>query len=782
MGDGVERMDLTRGYRIGDWRVDPGLDEIERNGQRIKLEPRVMRLLCCLAERAGQVVSVEELLDRIWPGVVVGQSSVYQAIAHLRRVLEDTESPPHYIVTVPRKGYRLIAAVCAEEPSRPGAVTDDTHGRAPAQVTAPAAVDHPASAPVTTDLTPTVRISRRGWLIVAITIAVVAATTFTIRRTMWSQPRPARAPVIAVLPFSDLSADGSYRALCDGLTDELSGSLARLRGVQVVGRTSTAKFRNDARRVSAGLGASHVLQGSVRLNDGRLHVKVELVDAVDGVQVWANSFDRPARDVVLTRSRVARAVVDAIASQLGPDRGGPAPPATSTRVNAYELYLLGRHQQLRRGPDGIAQAISYYKAAVAADPVLALAHAGLADAYMARYREEDRPLEEVARLAQAEVDTALRLDPELSAAYSTWSLLLTEQGRTQEATAAAERALAIDSGSSEAYLRLGYARERSGLPRQALAAYDQSAALDPLNAAVHVRRCFVLQHLGHHAQAEQACERGFELQPDLPDAPWARALNAYAEGRLAAAVGHYHAALARAPVRRDIRLQLATVYLDLGMHAEAAAEFRRLGQHDARASLAPGYGEWLLATRDPDGLRSMLRSVEENTTPQHERVRAAWLALAAEEARIKGVVAAARLAFAAGATPVPAIDVEPLQFGTCDPCGLALLQRRAGDAEAGRRSAQLASTALDRLEERGYVMHGLRYARAGLLGQENRPGPALAALQRAVDSGWRRAWLMRVDPALATLRQEPGFAALVARIEAANLQSRRELNPSLDER
>ena len=147
---------------------------------------------------------------------------------------------------------------------------------------------------------------------------------------------------------------------------------------------------------------------------------------------------------------------------------------------------------------------------------------------------------------------------------------------------------------------------------------------------------------------------------------------------------------------------------------------------------------------------------------------------------IEGAVAVARRASSAGTAPPSAIDVEPLQRGTCDLCGLALLQRRAGDAEAGRRSAQLASTALDRLEERGYVMHGLRYARAGLLAQDNRPGPALAALQRAVDSGWRRAWLMRVDPALATLRQEPGFASLVARIEAANLQSRRELSPSPD--
>src|SRR5450631_3755415 len=97
--------------RIGAWRVDPALDEISRDGTSAKLEPRTMRLLVCLAERAGQVVSVEQLLDQVWKDVVVSPDSVYQAIAALRRILGDDPKEPTYIANVMRRGYRLVAPV-----------------------------------------------------------------------------------------------------------------------------------------------------------------------------------------------------------------------------------------------------------------------------------------------------------------------------------------------------------------------------------------------------------------------------------------------------------------------------------------------------------------------------------------------------------------------------------------------------------------------------------------------------------------------------------------------
>ena len=97
--------------QVGDWTVEPALDTISRNAETHKLEPRTMRLLMCLVESAGSVVSIDRLLSEVWAGVIVGSASVYQAVSQLRKILGDTDPDPTYIVTVPRKGYRLIAAV-----------------------------------------------------------------------------------------------------------------------------------------------------------------------------------------------------------------------------------------------------------------------------------------------------------------------------------------------------------------------------------------------------------------------------------------------------------------------------------------------------------------------------------------------------------------------------------------------------------------------------------------------------------------------------------------------
>ncbi|MBV9726608.1 MAG: transcriptional regulator, partial [Gammaproteobacteria bacterium] len=103
--------DRPGAFGIGDWVVDPLADELLLHGRAIKLEPRMMRLLVCLARSEGQVVSSQRLLDEVWAGVVVSPGSLYEAISHLRKTLGDTESPPRYIATVARKGYRLVAPV-----------------------------------------------------------------------------------------------------------------------------------------------------------------------------------------------------------------------------------------------------------------------------------------------------------------------------------------------------------------------------------------------------------------------------------------------------------------------------------------------------------------------------------------------------------------------------------------------------------------------------------------------------------------------------------------------
>jgi len=742
--------DSARPFRIGDWRVDPALDEISRRDKRIKLEPRMMRLLCRLAAQPGEVVSLNDLLDHVWPGVVVSQSSVYQAVANLRRQLEDDDDEPKYIATVPRKGYRLVAAVSAKEAAAPAAGS---------------------------------RMRRRSFVFAGAAVAVLAIVAVLVMR-FGGAPDAIALPTIAVLPFADLSEDASNEAFCAGLTDELLNSLARVPALRVIGRTSTARFGDGATPIpemGKALGATHVLEGSVRRTENRLRVSAQLVRTRDGVGVWANSFDRPATDVLQIQAQIARSVVDALSVQLSPEADERLDKSPTTQVNAYDLYLLGRHQQLRRTPDALDRAISYHESAIAADPNFALAYAGLADAQMARYYYAGQPLDETAKRVQPAVDAALRLDPELAEAYAAWAVLLTEQWRTEEAINALKRAIAINSNYGEAYLRLGAAYEYDAQPKEALAAYDQVAVLDPLHTQLHVRRCLTLQNLGRYAEAQRACERGFELQPDIPNALWAMGLNDFAQGRLAEAVKHHEAALARAPNRFDIRVELVVLLLDLGLRERAAEQLALLKGAGETRGITMTTARYLLANGDTLGLRLHLSNLTfENSLPR-ERVDAAFFGLAIGDATLASRLAGEALAPRA----TLAEDFQPglyrTRWGVCEACTGAQIARGRGDPRTAAELDTLVERHLDIVEANGHIWHGLHYLRAGLQARAGDKAAALASLDRAVELGWRRAWLMRVDPAFATLRGEKKFDELLAAIDAVNAEQRKALSAKAQE-
>ena len=232
--------------RVGDWRVDPALDEIFRDGTSVKLEPRTMRLLICLAERAGQVVSVEQLLDEVWKDVVVTPNSVYHAVAALRRVLGDNAKEPTYIVNVLRRGYRLVAPVqwIAAPPTDPGLPANlDKDGEAVER----SAKGHHRR--------------RKLWFALPVLIALLAVAYFVTFK-------PHKA-MLVVLPFENLSGDAGQEVFSDGMTEELITQLGSLDPdhLGVIARTSAMQYKGAHKNVvqiARDLGVNYVLEGSIR--------------------------------------------------------------------------------------------------------------------------------------------------------------------------------------------------------------------------------------------------------------------------------------------------------------------------------------------------------------------------------------------------------------------------------------------------------------------------------------------------------------------------------------
>ena len=303
----------TRMLRIGDWRVNPASGEISRNGETARVEVRTMRLLLCLAEHAGEVVSIDELLNQVWSDVTVSPDSVYQAVTSLRRLLGDDAKQPGYIATVPRLGYRMVATVSPwTDGVRPEVGTSD--GKNTTTRAANAREVRP----------PGLSSKRVVWAALAVlflALAVVAVRFLGANGHSSGSPAIAAQPQksVAVLPFLDLTDGMKEEEFADGMTEELIDKLSNIPDFRVPAATSSFYFKGKKvplADIAKTLGVAYVLDGSVRKSGARLRVAARLVRADNGYVIWSETYDRPLNDKLMVQEDIAGEVAKALRASI----------------------------------------------------------------------------------------------------------------------------------------------------------------------------------------------------------------------------------------------------------------------------------------------------------------------------------------------------------------------------------------------------------------------------------------------------------------------------------
>jgi transcriptional activator of cad operon len=537
--------------RIGAWRVEPALDAISRNGKSVKLEPRTMRVLVCLAEHAGEVVSVDQLLDAVWKDVIVTPDSVYQAVAGLRRAFADGTEEPAYIVNVLRRGYRLVAPVAPDASASPG--TD----RIAAQVTPVLAPSIAAPAAVT----PAMTRSRPRWPWVLFIGAAMMAIGYPIAKKFWLQPGAtsgeettaltvdAGQPSVAVLPFVDMSDQKDQAYLADGLSEELIYRLARVRGLRVPARTSSFYFKDkqaSVPEIARALGVAHLLEGSVRNSGNTLRITTQLVRVDSGYQVWSKTFDRPLTDVFKIQDEIAGAVAQVLELSLI-DHDMPQDPPTEN-IEAYSHYLRARSNVVSNRVDDYDAAVEHAHSALVLDPQYAAASAQLALVTIWKFDMRSPPTAAACADARAAADQALKLNSRLAMAHRavgvvfqfcdynftaaeaqfnqalelevggsdslrslTW--LAIDAGRLDEALQLAQRAVSRDPLNAWDFAALGDASSRAGHLREAEAAYRKAVTVQPGTAGLHALFANALLSMNKPLEAIAEAQRE-------PDAQW----------------------------------------------------------------------------------------------------------------------------------------------------------------------------------------------------------------------------------------------------------------------
>jgi len=408
--------------RIAELRVDPTLDEICKEGHTIKLEPKSMQLLICLAERAGEVLSVDELLDLVWKNVVVSPDSVYAAVAALRRTLGDDPKNPRYIANVARRGYRLIAPVSpwVDPP------TDSTSNAS----VAPALSDKPS---------------------------------------------------IAVIPFLNLSGDPGQEYFSDGVTEDVITELSRWRRISVRSRSASFRYRGaavDMKQVARELDVRFVVEGSVRRIGERIRISAQLIDAATGSHIWSEKFDRGLDEIFSVQDRVVQTIVSTLVGRVeasDTERARRKPPLS---LAAYECVLKANSLPWD-DPEGGTEATRLVEKAIELDPRYALAHAVLAALSYSQW--DDGPRSSAAALERAYVLAmrAVELDAGESTCHAILGHVCVHRRFFELAVRYSRRAVEINPNSQWNAADLGSILVYAGEPEEALTWFARSREIDP---------------------------------------------------------------------------------------------------------------------------------------------------------------------------------------------------------------------------------------------------------------------------------------------------------------
>jgi DNA-binding winged helix-turn-helix (wHTH) protein/TolB-like protein/Flp pilus assembly protein TadD len=656
-------------YVFGPFRLDLQRQELRRGDEPIPLTPKAFDTLRVLVEAEGAVVPKEELLALVWRDRFVEESVLSQNVYTLRKLLADGDEGRAYIVTVPRRGYRL--AVPVERLSGELAVPPAGHHAGAvgveAPVSAPIVPGAPAAPPFgrrasEVESRPGVSAGLRRRLaagLAAVTLLGVVALAIAARSRT---PQPAGGPLgvssLAVLPFLSLNpaADGDVLGLA--MADALITRLSALEPL-VVRPTSAVQEMGAAPRDALGIGrrlrVDAVMDGSLQRAGDRLRVSLRLLRVTDGQSLWARSFETVYTDRFAVQDAISTQVADALSLELSGRRPRRPGNRGTADVEAYQEYVRGRYFWNRRTESDLRKAMTHFQGALARDPAFAAAHAGIADCWVLLPLYGNLAPSDAFPRAIAAAREALRLDPELAEAHTTLAYARFMYDWTwQEAEEGFRQARRLDPGYPTAPQWYAYLLSALGRHEEAIANARLAQRLDPLSLVINADLGFVLYFARRHDEAIAQFERTLELDPRFTYTRFGLAFAYAAAGRHEEAVAQARQAVELSAGSSVMQATLGYTLAAAGRDEEARAVQAALAESAQRqrvqpgafALIATGLGESDTAIRQLEAAyRDRSRFVVlMGTWPVFDSLRsdARWQALARKVGLPQGAAAASR--------------------------------------------------------------------------------------------------------------------------------------------
>jgi TolB-like protein/DNA-binding winged helix-turn-helix (wHTH) protein len=495
-------------FRIDDLDVDVGKAEVTRGGEKLALPKLSFDLLCALIKAAPSIVTNEELLEQVWPGLLVSPESVAQRVKLLRSAIGDDSQQPRYILGVRARGYRLIPVVERCDPNPP---TSDA-SNPPVNTSSQTIPDQPISQSAKSSN------GRRKRVIIAAAVLITIGVAVWVGWHSWSSSHKPSQTVamadksIAVLPFVDMSEKKDQEYFGDGMAEEIIDLLVKLPFLKVTSRTSSFQFKGktqDLRSIGTQLGVAYVLEGSVRKSGDRIRVTAQLIDSRSGSPRWSQTYDRDFSDVLKLQDEIALKVAREVEGDVFFSEFFSRKTLHSSE--AYTAYLQGLHAKDRYDQPGLEQAVSDFQRALELDPAFADAAAGLANAYQNLGAFGLMPAAEAFEKSRLAAELAIKLDPHQQEAH----VVLSSIHITYDWDwAAAEREFKLAVAAAPPYLQVDPLLSLTlGRWDDALKALNAGLARDPLDPDNYFFLGLVQLCRGRLPEAEAAMHRNIALSP-----------------------------------------------------------------------------------------------------------------------------------------------------------------------------------------------------------------------------------------------------------------------------
>ncbi len=583
----------------------------------------------------------------------------------------------------------------------------------------------------------------------------------------------AEKPAIAVLPFASLSNESENAVFADGIHGDILTQLANIGSCKVISRSSVMEYRNtskNVRQIGEELDVGSVLQGSVQRVGDNVRINVQLVDAKNDVNVWAETYDRrlTAHNIFDIQSEISAAIAAALETTLTPEERVRMAAKPTSDLRAYSAYVSGRDNLYLRRLESLRRARENFEQAIEYDPDYAAAYAGLAETVvLLENNHQDLPQDEAYAIARRNLEKALELDPGQADAYAVKGLMessLWQQTRlgngNVEAEAAFRRAIELNPNHASAYMWFAMLRDAEERDEEAIELFQRSMELDPLGRIPYTNLPSLYAQRGQNEEAIRLWLEAMQIHPEWPIPQQYLATHLAGLGRLDEAIAW---ATQASSLSDDAGAGFLNVrlYLALGDRDKATTLLEELPDDHPFAAVMEGF----LRLIESDYRQALTYFSNVVDSGEYQSTKLFLPFVAAEAAVLAGDLDKAR-EYTLLSQPILAQDAEPPVDSFTLPAivRLAYISQRQGQSEQARELLRAALPVARAQPRLGWFGQGIREVQIlALLGRRE---DALAALRSLIDDGFRSSvttnvWSLDEDPYLAVLRQDPRFTEML---------------------